>query len=272
MDGQAGGDVLMTLFNADERDQFLGIIQKSMSIQRHIDFFLWLQQDVRYFLPHDVLVAVWGDFDAGKVSFDIASSIPCVRTQSIIDGSDIAELTKGFYDHWRAYGEQGYELHNFDIATMPGAGKLCQTAIGGLTEMRSVVVEGIHDKRSNGYCLYIFMDQSPSVQIDRGVLNLLMPHIDAALRRVECLTPSEVEVSLTDVAVLKETVRQSSISGREDEIMTWVSLGKTNDEIGMILGISANTVKNHLKKIFQKLDVSSRAQAVARYSTQGRAE
>jgi DNA-binding CsgD family transcriptional regulator len=44
-----------------------------------------------------------------------------------------------------------------------------------------------------------------------------------------------------------------------------VKSGKTNFEIGMILSISPNTVKNHLKRIFQKLDVTCRAQAVARY-------
>ena len=42
--------------------------------------------------------------------------------------------------------------------------------------------------------------------------------------------------------------------------------GKTNDEIGLILGISSYTVKNHLKRIYRKLGVFSRAQAVARYA------
>jgi DNA-binding CsgD family transcriptional regulator len=39
----------------------------------------------------------------------------------------------------------------------------------------------------------------------------------------------------------------------------------------MILNISANTVKNHLKRIFQKLDVSCRAQAVAKTGMSGSA-
>jgi DNA-binding CsgD family transcriptional regulator len=42
--------------------------------------------------------------------------------------------------------------------------------------------------------------------------------------------------------------------------------GKTNFEIGMILDISAFTVKNHLQRIFRKLDVVNRAQAVAKLS------
>jgi DNA-binding CsgD family transcriptional regulator len=45
-----------------------------------------------------------------------------------------------------------------------------------------------------------------------------------------------------------------------------VALGKTNPEIGCILRISEFTVKNHLKSIFTKLDVSNRAQAVAKLS------
>jgi DNA-binding CsgD family transcriptional regulator len=57
-----------------------------------------------------------------------------------------------------------------------------------------------------------------------------------------------------------------ALSSREQEIMDWVKHGKTNYEIGMILDISAFTVKNHLQRIFKKLDVLNRAQAVAKLS------
>jgi DNA-binding CsgD family transcriptional regulator len=54
----------------------------------------------------------------------------------------------------------------------------------------------------------------------------------------------------------------SGLSQREVEIMEWVRIGKTNFEVAMILNISAFTVKNHLQRIFRKLDASNRAQAV----------
>jgi DNA-binding CsgD family transcriptional regulator len=46
--------------------------------------------------------------------------------------------------------------------------------------------------------------------------------------------------------------------------MSWVAMGKTNPEIGCILEISEFTVKNHLKSVYTKLDVTNRAQAVAK--------
>jgi DNA-binding CsgD family transcriptional regulator len=86
-----------------------------------------------------------------------------------------------------------------------------------------------------------------------------MPHVDAALRRVERVeTPT---VSVDDE--LTGELNLGGLSDRENEILHWVKSGKTNFEIGMILSISPNTVKNHLKRIFQKLDVTCRAQAVA---------
>jgi DNA-binding CsgD family transcriptional regulator len=57
------------------------------------------------------------------------------------------------------------------------------------------------------------------------------------------------------------------LSAREVDIMEWVRKGKTNQEIGMILDISAFTVKNHVQRIFKKLDVVNRAQAVAKIET-----
>lgn len=53
------------------------------------------------------------------------------------------------------------------------------------------------------------------------------------------------------------------LSAREREIMHWVAEGKTNAEIGAILGISPRTVQTHLEHCFEKLGVVNRAQAVA---------
>ncbi len=62
-----------------------------------------------------------------------------------------------------------------------------------------------------------------------------------------------------------EPSKLSCLSSREAEIMELVRNGKTNIEIGMILDISEFTVKNHLQRIFKKLDVTSRTQAVAKF-------
>ena len=53
------------------------------------------------------------------------------------------------------------------------------------------------------------------------------------------------------------------LSPREAEILTWVIAGKTNWEIGTILGISSRTVQTHLDRIYRKLGVETRAAAVA---------
>lgn len=54
------------------------------------------------------------------------------------------------------------------------------------------------------------------------------------------------------------------LTPREQEILRWIHLGKSNIEIGTILGISPLTVKNHVQKILRKLNVQNRAQAVGR--------
>lgn len=53
------------------------------------------------------------------------------------------------------------------------------------------------------------------------------------------------------------------LTSREKEILAWVKEGKNNWEISAILGISQNTVKFHLKNIFQKLNTTNRSQAIA---------
>lgn len=52
-------------------------------------------------------------------------------------------------------------------------------------------------------------------------------------------------------------------SNREREILALLADGLGNKQIAGRLGISTSTVKTHLELLFEKLDVTSRAEAVA---------
>ncbi len=54
------------------------------------------------------------------------------------------------------------------------------------------------------------------------------------------------------------------ISEREYQVLELLAEGCTNREIGNRLFISANTVKTHLARLYEKLEVSRRTQAIHR--------
>ena len=58
---------------------------------------------------------------------------------------------------------------------------------------------------------------------------------------------------------------EAGLTGRETEILGWLSQGKTNAEIGRALSISPRTVKKHLENMYRKLKVHGRGTAVARF-------
>jgi DNA-binding NarL/FixJ family response regulator len=55
------------------------------------------------------------------------------------------------------------------------------------------------------------------------------------------------------------------LSAREEEVLMLLSKGYANKEIASHLDISAQTVGSHIKHIYEKMHVRSRAAAVARY-------
>jgi DNA-binding NarL/FixJ family response regulator len=60
-----------------------------------------------------------------------------------------------------------------------------------------------------------------------------------------------------------EVVERPALTNREREILALLAEGLGNKQIAARLGISTNTVKTHLEVLFEKLGVSSRAEAVA---------
>jgi len=61
----------------------------------------------------------------------------------------------------------------------------------------------------------------------------------------------------------------ASLTPRETEVLSWVAKGKTNRDVGEILGMSPRTVNKHLEHVFEKLGVETRAAAAALASREG---
>lgn len=62
----------------------------------------------------------------------------------------------------------------------------------------------------------------------------------------------------TDVAVAH---RARTLTDREIEVLTWITRGRSNREIGECMSVSENTIKNHVRNIMGKLQVTSRTEA-----------
>ncbi len=62
------------------------------------------------------------------------------------------------------------------------------------------------------------------------------------------------------------------LSVREEEVLILLSKGYSNKEIAAQLSIGVETISSHLKHIYKKLHVRSRAEAVARYMTRSGAD
>lgn len=61
--------------------------------------------------------------------------------------------------------------------------------------------------------------------------------------------------------VIDKELSLPDLSPREREILQWVARGKSNSSIASIVGISANTVDTHLRRIYSKFHVNDRTTA-----------
>lgn len=67
----------------------------------------------------------------------------------------------------------------------------------------------------------------------------------------------------SDAIKIDALVSAFKLTKKEAEVLYWVIKGKTNKDIGDILGSSSRTVNKHLEHIFAKLGVETRTAAAA---------
>ncbi len=66
---------------------------------------------------------------------------------------------------------------------------------------------------------------------------------------------------VSDAAAVEAVMQTLKLTLRESEVLYWVVQGKTNRDIGDILGSSPATVKKHLERVYEKLGVETRTAA-----------
>lgn len=101
---------------------------------------------------------------------------------------------------------------------------------------------------AHGGAAYVSKNEQPEYLLDtvaevaRG--RMVFPYLDVSLINANPLT---------------------TLTKRELEILSSLAAGRTNKEIAAEKGVSSNTVKYHIRNLFEKLSVSNRGQAIALY-------
>lgn len=262
---------LSNLSTAD-RARCFDVLAEVAHIRTHLDLVNWLRGGIQHFMPHDILVAAWGDFQRGAIGHDIVFPLRGVRTAQASMSALVSRLQE-LFANWSAANKQPHltpaEPMNSVLGLSPRQKLLHPTA----PAMRSAMVHGLRDLRGEQDCLYVVLSREAiPEQSGTAALTALLPHVDMAMR--QAALPSKIITQVgayggpAQITISRHgpdnAAPDNGMTGRELEIMQWVEMGKTNQEIGTILDISAFTVKNHLQRIFKKLDVYNRAQAVSR--------
>jgi two-component system NarL family response regulator len=93
----------------------------------------------------------------------------------------------------------------------------------------------------------------------RFAIETLMKALDAVAQGLVWM-PSEVQSALA--LAMANLPNSQELTAREQEIVCYVARGLRNAEVGKVLSISEATVKTHLNRVFQKLNLRDRVDLV----------
>ena len=137
------------------------------------------------------------------------------------------------------------------------------------------VLKTLHDDPATMNVPFIFLTAKGEKSDVRGGMNLgaddyltkpvdkadLLRAIRTRLARAEQLARREFKPDFSSSTPLEGAL---GLTPRVAEVLLWVAQGKTNSEIGSILGISESTVKKHMLEVLEKLGVETRTAASLR--------
>ena len=229
-------------------------IDASLRVHSRPQLFGWVQGLLQNLLPHELLLCAVREDRAISYQVDCFASpwIDSDRLRALFQ-QDV-ELVASLVRRWI----EG-EFHP-SVCPVQGADPAARGEFAA--ELRgigadSLMVHGTYDSLGKPASLFVLGAVAGDLGAEQGfLLELIVPFLHLAWMRSQLARPLE------DIQAAAHT--PDLLTVREKEILRWIHLGKSNFEIGTILGISPLTVKNHVQKILRKLNVRNRTQAVGR--------
>lgn len=216
--------------DAREQEYLLHAIDGAHGIATQRELFLWSQGALQTLLPHGVLLCIQLDEQGRARRADCVHSTMLAPSERELLCDPVQGPAPAWLRQWQQGGLQPLVLQAGAMGhgLMHGSGAL---AAGG----SAFVLLGLPAEAG-------FRES--------WLLQLLLPYLHLAQQRI--------------ATSVQAPVLAPAVSPRQAEILQWLREGKSNEEIGRLLGISALTVKNHLQRLYRHLGVSNRAHAVAR--------
>lgn len=233
-----------------EQERFVRAVEGSLKVRSKSQFFLWAQGAVHGLLPHSLLICACGVASEFAVVERFSDHpVPDKQFEEMCGGSD--GLLAQVIQWWREGGAEPRLLCDAD-----SVGHAALKPALERYKLANLAVHGTLDLKDNVTSFFTFSGiPGPLNGRHRHMLELLLPYLHTTMLRF---------VHNERSAKVPAAVLRHLLTAREIEILRWVQQGKSNSEIGKVLGISPLTVKNHVQNILRKLNVQNRAQAVAK--------
>jgi DNA-binding CsgD family transcriptional regulator len=142
-------------------------------------------------------------------------------------------------------------------------------ALSDVAALRGPFVSLLETMAAGGKALVVpVADPEASGCVVFAGLNLNLTSLARATLIVAAFAALPQAIDLSNWAGTGALKRPNKLTDRETECLRWVSIGKTDGDVSLILGISPRTVRFHITNAKTKLGVSTRIQAVAKVITE----
>jgi DNA-binding NarL/FixJ family response regulator len=193
----------------------------------------------------------------------VLEGFACGGVDYVVKPLRAAELVARLVTHTRnahitRLAREAVDVAGFGVVLVDARGRLAWRSPQAASWLKSV--DGTTtDGRLSDSLNTVLLDEQQPVMLNLG-------HLQLSVRNMGRVGMGETMLLLEQHSaseVAPSRLAQAALTPRETEVLSWLAKGKTNRDIGDILGMSHRTVNKHLEHIFEKLGVETRAAAAA---------
>lgn len=242
------------LLDAPHLESLILNLDASLRVHARTHFFTWTQGLLQSLIRHKVMICALRSGE--PLSFRVDSFSTLVADAAIFSELLLrdASVARSLIKAWKEHQFLPVLCETADVSPLSGGAFARELQRVGA---KQIVVHGSHDADCEANSFFVFACESGVIgPKELYILQLVVPFLHSAWIRSQIReTTAGAPLAPAGLGIL---------TAREQEILRWIYLGKSNGEVGAILRISPLTVKNHVQKILRKLNVVNRTQAVGK--------